>query len=271
MAAQEVTPKVMTAGEAVCTENCAHCHRATGQGEGRRGAGACVMASQARQENFSRTCAITFHWRGISSSVSVTSSPILRSLSSPQHGQTGTSSPNSTLLPRVRWPTVRVRLADLGVDIPPSPSPKEAIPYTSEAMRHDLQRVRDAWADCQSNRSRDAIYGYLSAVYGLVAWWTAEGQEVARARRALRLQRLAVSDREDPFAAVIRCTADPAKADKRTRSKWSRVMRYVAAYKPDSEPLGEFIRRKGGINECVARFSRCLGDEPLYILRSGAR
>jgi hypothetical protein len=86
------------------------------------------MASQARQENFSRTCAITFHWRGISSSVSVTSSPILRSLSSPQHGQTGTSSPNSTLLPRVRWPTVRVRLADLGVDIPPPD------PQTPEAL-----------------------------------------------------------------------------------------------------------------------------------------
>jgi hypothetical protein len=28
-----------------------------------------------------------------------------------------------------------------------------------------------------------------------------------------------VSDREDPFAAVIRCTTDPTKADKRTRSK----------------------------------------------------
>lgn len=65
----------------------------------------------------------------------------------------------------------------------------------------------------------------MSAVYGLVAWWAAEGRETDRARRALRLQRLKVSDREDPFAAVIRCTADPAKADKRTRSKWSRVMR----------------------------------------------
>ena len=58
-------------------------------------------------------------------------------------------------------------------------------------------------------------------MYGLVAWWTAEGREIDRARRALRLQRLEVSEREDPFAAVIRCTADPAKADKRTRSKWS--------------------------------------------------
>jgi hypothetical protein len=75
----------------------------------------------------------------------------------------------------------------------------------------------------------------------------------------LRLQRLEVFDREDPFAAVIRCTADPAKADKRTRSKWSRVIRYAAVYKSDSEPLGHFIRRKGGINECAARFSRRLG------------
>jgi hypothetical protein len=25
-------------------------------------------------------------------------------------------------------------------------------------------------------------------------------------------------------------------------------MRYAAAYKPDSEPLGQFVRRKGGIN-----------------------
>jgi hypothetical protein len=28
-------------------------------------------------------------------------------------------------------------------------------------------------------------------------------------------------------------------------------MRYAAAYKPDLEPLGEFIRRKGGINASV--------------------
>jgi hypothetical protein len=119
--------------------------------------------------------------------------------------------------------------------------------------QHDLRR------DCQANRDRNAIYAYLNAVYGLVAWWTAEGREIERTRRALRLQRLEVSDREDPFAAIIRCTADPAKADKRTRSKWSRVMRYAAVYKPDGEPLDRFIRRKGGINECAARFSRCVG------------
>jgi hypothetical protein len=140
----------------------------------------------------------------------------------------------------------------------PKPSPKETVPYSNEAMRQDLQRVRNAWLDCQANRDRSAIYGYLSAVYGLVAWWTAEGRAIDRARWALRLRRLDVSEREDPFAAVIRCTADPAKADKRTRSKWSRVMRYAAAYKSDAESLDQFVRRKGGINACAARFSQWL-------------
>jgi bacterioferritin-associated ferredoxin len=138
-------------------------------------------------------------------------------------------------------------------------------PYSSAALRHDLERVRGIWDECQAHRDRDAIYAYLTAVYDLVAWWTAEGREIDRTHRALRLQRLAVSDREDPFAAIIRCTADPAKADKRT--KWSRVMRHAAAYKPDSEPLDQFIKRKGGINACAARFSRRLGQG----LRTGRR
>jgi hypothetical protein len=136
---------------------------------------------------------------------------------------------------------------------PPTPSPKEAIPYSSAALRQDLERVRGIWDDCQASRDRNAIYGYLTGVYDLVAWWTAEGREIDRARRALRPRRLGVSEREDPFAAIIRCTADPAKADKRTRSKWSRALRYAAAYKPDSEPLDQFVRRKGGINACAAR------------------
>jgi hypothetical protein len=141
----------------------------------------------------------------------------------------------------------------------PRSLPKAAVQYTSAALRQDLERLRGAWEDCQATRDRNAIYGYLTAVYALVAWWAAEGRDSDRARRALRLQRLKVSERDDPFAAIIRSTADPAKADKRTRSKWSRVMRYAAAYKPNSEPLVQFIRRKGGINACAARFTRSLG------------
>jgi hypothetical protein len=135
---------------------------------------------------------------------------------------------------------------------------ENAIPYTRQALERDLERVHDAWDDSQADRRRDAIYGYLKAVYDLVSWWSAEGCEVDRARRALRLRGLLPSPREDVYAAMIRCTADPARADKRTRSKWSRVLRYVKMQKDEKELLAAFIKRKGGINECNTRYGRCL-------------
>jgi hypothetical protein len=51
------------------------------------GAGAWLIFSQSRQVNFSRTCWITFHCRGMTSSVSVMSSPSFDSLDDPQQGQ----------------------------------------------------------------------------------------------------------------------------------------------------------------------------------------
>jgi hypothetical protein len=136
---------------------------------------------------------------------------------------------------------------------------RDEVPYTAQALRQDLLRVRHAWEECQASRDRNAIYGYLSAVFDLVMWWKAEDRAISRARWALQLQRLDLSTTDEPFAAVILCTADLERVDKRTRSKWSRVMRYAAEYKTNVEPLAAFIRRKGGINKCADRFSRCLG------------
>jgi hypothetical protein len=135
---------------------------------------------------------------------------------------------------------------------------QDDVPYTNQALRQDLLRVRTAWEDCQASRKRDAIYRYLTAVFNLVAWWAAEHRALERAHKALRLQRMCPFDSEEPFAAIIRCTADPAKVDKRTRSKWSRALRYALRYKSHSEPLDQFIKRKGGINSCASRFTRCL-------------
>jgi hypothetical protein len=119
--------------------------------------------------------------------------------------------------------------------------------------------VESAWEDCQSSRNRDSIYRYLTAVFDLVAWWSAEKRAIDRARRALRLHNIDLSDHDEPFAAIIRCTSDAGKVDRRTRSKWSRVLRYAMEYKSHAEPLDHFIKRKGGINKCAGRFARCLG------------
>jgi hypothetical protein len=95
-------------------------------------------------------------------------------------------------------------------------------------------------------------------VFDLVMWWAAEGRAISRARWALQLRHLGLPTTDEPFAAIILATADREKVDKRTRSKWSRVLRYAAEYKPSSERLATFIQRKGGINKCAARFTPCL-------------
>jgi hypothetical protein len=133
------------------------------------------------------------------------------------------------------------------------------IRYSKEALRQDLARVRNAWEEGQASRDRNAIYAYLSAVFDLVAWWAAEDRAISRARWALRLRGVDLPNIEEPFAAIILATADPEKVDKRTRSKWSRVLRYTMEHKTNAEPLAAFIRRKGGINKCAERFTRCLG------------
>jgi hypothetical protein len=92
-------------------------------------------------------------------------------------------------------------------------------------LREDLLRVRNAWDECQASRDRNAIYGYLSAVFDLVIWWAAEDRAISRAGWALQLQGADLPTTDEPFAAIILCTADRQKVDKRTRSKWSRVMR----------------------------------------------
>jgi hypothetical protein len=132
---------------------------------------------------------------------------------------------------------------------------RNGIPYADQALRQDLLRVQNAWDASQASRERDGIYTYLTAVFELVAWWSAENRALERAENALRLRHLTWFDHEEPFAAIIRSTADPAKVDKRTRSKWSRALRYALEYKLSSESLDNFIKRRGGINECAARFA----------------
>jgi hypothetical protein len=122
-----------------------------------------------------------------------------------------------------------------------------------------LADVRKAWTVFQSTRERSAIYAYLHMVFMQVNSWEKNPSEKSEALRAVKEQNPKMALPEDPFAAVIACTADPKKVDGKACSKWSRVLRYAAAYKPEKELLRDFLQRKGGINKCAARYARRLG------------
>ena len=112
---------------------------------------------------------------------------------------------------------------------------------------------------------RAAVAHYLGSVggtllaefYEIVQHWEKQHRAKASSHQALvaAKQRRAIRI-EEPFATVIFCTSDPEIADAKTRSKWSRVLRYARKTKPAEQRLTDFIKSKGGLNQCAARFAR---------------
>ena len=86
-------------------------------------------------------------------------------------------------------------------------------------------------AEARGNLNHRVFSPAFGAFIMLHAW------QYGRARWALQLQHIDPPTTDEPFAAVILCTAYREKVDKRIRSKWSRVLRYAAKYKTSTEPL----------------------------------
>jgi len=125
-----------------------------------------------------------------------------------------------------------------------------------QIVKADLARIGEAWSRYQSTSSRNAVYMYLTAVYKVVSNWRRNDRLHEFCALALSLQAFDIDMEPEPFAILIYCTADPAKVDKKTRSKWSRVLRVAEERKKRNETLKEFVKWQGGINNCAALFSR---------------
>jgi hypothetical protein len=128
----------------------------------------------------------------------------------------------------------------------------------AELDRVVLADVKKEWNESQSKRDRNAIYGYLHIVFMQVDWWQQKPNEMREAVQTIKLETPNIELPDDMYAAVIACTANPKKVDDKTRSKWSRVLRYAAKYKPEKELLRDFLQRKGGIDKCASRYTRRL-------------
>ena len=135
----------------------------------------------------------------------------------------------------------------------------EGTPYSDAALQAELLRLQTAWRRCQGARDRGAIYSFLEKILSTVAVWRIEQREVKRTRRMLRQAGAAIPDIIEPFAGLIVAAAYPTKIDRRTVSKWSRALRFVAEDKRPDQTLQRFMLRSGGINGCAAQFTRRLG------------
>lgn len=132
--------------------------------------------------------------------------------------------------------------------------------YSRMASQRDIERIQECWTKLKETRSRDGIYEVLGETFELVQWWKAENKVDERADRAY--ERFADPElplHQEPFAIMLATAASPDKIDRRTLSKFSRVLRLAAEFKAPGEPLRDFIKAKGGLNACAGEFARRLG------------
>jgi hypothetical protein len=121
-----------------------------------------------------------------------------------------------------------------------------------------LERISSAWDDFQASRTRDAVYGYLDAVFAIVEHYRVRRRTKRLLRRAVKFSGLPLENNADPFTAVIRCTCYD-DLDNKTISKWARALRYAARSKEPAVRLRTFMKRAGGVNACADLYARYFG------------
>ena len=177
---------------------------------------------------------------------------ISKDLIAPEIGnQTGTSDgiwPNSKLMTRT-VPTPRALRR-------PHPQAESKTPK-ARVMRQ-LERISSAWDDFQASRARDAVYGYLGAVFAIVEHYKMRRRTKRLLRHAFKFAALSFDRNVDPFTAVIRFTSGGA-TDNKTISKWARALRYVARCSVRSSELKTFMKEAGGVNACADLYAKYCG------------
>jgi hypothetical protein len=114
---------------------------------------------------------------------------------------------------------------------------------SEDRLRQRLVTVCNAFDEFQESRVRDAVYGYLKAVFALVVDCKGRRQTKRLLQRAFKFAGLPFDKKADPFVTVIRCTSE-RNVDNKTISKWARALRYVAHCKVPQKRLRTFMKKR---------------------------
>jgi hypothetical protein len=122
-------------------------------------------------------------------------------------------------------------------------------------LKRRLEKIRDAWDEFQTSRARDAVYGYLEAVFAIVEHYKVRRRTNKLLRYAFEFFDQPLDKNADPFTVVIRCTCG-GPADNKMISKWARALRYAAWCKKAATRLKAFMKQAGGVNACAHQYAK---------------
>ena len=130
---------------------------------------------------------------------------------------------------------------------------RQEIPLKSDQqLIKTIDDLRGLERKCFASRSRFAFYDYLAVVFELYVQLRRRNQAKSSARRIAMLTGLRNQDRTHPIRVIIDATST---ADIKTKSRWSRALRYAWGERKTWTDLGSFLRENGGPAGCAEQFA----------------
>jgi hypothetical protein len=105
---------------------------------------------------------------------------------------------------------------------------------------------------CFASRSRFAFYDYLATVFDLYVQLRRRNRAKLSAQRVVTLIGLRTQKRAHPIRVIIDATSS---TDRKTRSRWTRALRYAWLKRKTWTDLKSFLRENGGPAGCAEQFA----------------
>ena len=123
---------------------------------------------------------------------------------------------------------------------------------SDEQLLKTIYDLRELERKCFAARRRFAFYDYLAAVFELYVQLRRSNQAKPAARRIAKLFGLRKQNRTHPIRVIIDATST---ADLKTKSRWSRALRYAWRERRTWKDLDAFLRKNGGPAGCADQFA----------------
>jgi hypothetical protein len=123
---------------------------------------------------------------------------------------------------------------------------------TDRHLRQTIDDLRRLERKCFTSRSRFAFYDYLAAVIELYVQLRRTKQAKKAAARIAKLFGLRSQRRTHPIRVIIDATST---AEKKTKSRWSRALRYAWHKRRAWCNLTIFLHENGGPAGCAEQFA----------------
>jgi hypothetical protein len=127
------------------------------------------------------------------------------------------------------------------------------IPLISDyRLRKTIDDLRRLERKCFASRSRFAFYDYLAAVFEFYVQLRRRNRAKPLAKRIAKLFGLRKQNGTHPIRVIIDATST---ADLKTRSRWTRALKYAWRECKTWKDLDAFLRENGGPAGCADQFA----------------